>query len=94
MDQLCKIFSEFKLTKILINKEELTLAGIKQYYILVENKEWKYETLCELYDIIITSQSIIYTNYKKELNILYKKLINSICFGVLSSKIMSPEVNA
>ncbi|CAL8319011.1 unnamed protein product [Arctogadus glacialis] len=34
--------------RILVKKEELTLEGIKQFYINVEREEWKLETLCIL----------------------------------------------
>ena len=47
---------------ILIEKENLTLDGIKQFYINVENELWKFETFCDLYDIISVSQTIVYVN--------------------------------
>ena len=34
---------------ILVKNEELTLDGIKQYYIAIEKEEWKFDTLLELY---------------------------------------------
>jgi superfamily II DNA/RNA helicase len=36
--------------KILIKNEELTLEGIKQYYIPIEKEEWRFEALLDLYD--------------------------------------------
>lgn len=36
--------------RILVKKEELTLEGIKQFYINVEREEWELETLCDLYE--------------------------------------------
>ena len=36
--------------RILVEKEELTLEGIRQFYISVEREEWKLDTLCDLYD--------------------------------------------
>lgn len=33
--------------RILIKKEELTLEGIRQFYIMVEREDWKFDTLCE-----------------------------------------------
>ena len=35
--------------KILVKNEELTLKGIKQYYIPIENEEWKMEVLLYLW---------------------------------------------
>jgi len=35
--------------KILVKNEELTLEGIKQYYIAIEKEEWKMDVLIDLY---------------------------------------------
>merc|ERR1719424_1269046 len=32
--------------RILVTKDELTLEGIRQFYIAIENEEWKFDTLC------------------------------------------------
>ena len=34
--------------RILVKRDELTLEGIKQFYIAVEREEWKLDTLCDL----------------------------------------------
>jgi len=34
--------------QILIKKEELTLEGIRQFYIGIDKEEWKFDTLCDL----------------------------------------------
>ena len=52
--------------QILLNSEELTLEGIKQYYIALEQEKWKLDTLCDLYETISISQSIIYCNTKNK----------------------------
>jgi len=51
---------------ILIQKEYLTLDGIKQFYINVETELWKFETFCDLFDIISVSQTIVYINTIKK----------------------------
>lgn len=38
--------------KILVKRDELTLEGIKQFFVAVEKEEWKYDTLCDLYDTL------------------------------------------
>lgn len=38
--------------RILVKREELTLEGIKQFYVNVEREEWKLDTLCELYETV------------------------------------------
>ena len=59
---------------ILIKKEELTLEGIKQFYIDCEKNEYKFETLCDLYSLISVSQTIIYCNHYQSVEQLTKKL--------------------
>lgn len=60
--------------KILVKNDELTLEGIKQFYINVERMEYKFDTLCDLYGMISVSQSIIYCNSKKLVDELSFKL--------------------
>ena len=62
--------------KILVKTEELTLEGIKQFYINVERNEYKFDVLCDLYGLISVSQSIIYCNSKKMVNELSYNLTN------------------
>merc|ERR1719219_1538070 len=38
--------------RILVKKEELTLEGIRQFYVSVEREEWKLDTLCDLYETL------------------------------------------
>jgi translation initiation factor 4A len=51
--------------KILVHAEQLTLEGICQYYIALEDDEGKFETLQDLFKTISMSQSIIYCNNVK-----------------------------
>ena len=62
--------------KILVKTEELTLEGIKQFYIDIEKNDFKYETLCDIYANISISQSIIYCNSIKIVDIISNKLNN------------------
>jgi len=59
---------------ILVNKEELTLEGIQQFYIQLEQYRWKMDVLLDLYETISITQCIIYVNSKNILNNLYTKL--------------------
>ena len=52
--------------KILVKNEELTLEGIKQFYIAIEKEEWKLETLMDLYQTITVTQAIIYCNTRRK----------------------------
>ena len=49
--------------KILVKDEELNLEGIKQYYVYLGNEEqYKFDTLCDLYDRISIGQAMVYCN--------------------------------
>jgi len=51
--------------RILVKKEDLTLEGIKQYYIPIDKEEWKMEILMDLYANLDINQALIYCNTKK-----------------------------
>ena len=53
--------------KILVQKENLTLDGIIQFYINVKHSDWKFDTLIDIYETINVSQCIIYINSKNRL---------------------------
>ena len=59
---------------ILLKKEELTLEGIKQYYIDCHKNEYKFDTLCDLFSLISISQTIIYCNHYQSVDTLSKRL--------------------
>jgi translation initiation factor 4A len=48
--------------QILVKSDAITLEGIKQYYVAIENDNQKYETLKDLFEHISVSQCIIYCN--------------------------------
>ena len=60
--------------KILVKKEELTLDGIKQYYVAVEKEDYKLATLCDLYESLTITQAIIYCNTRRKVNWLTDKM--------------------
>ena len=62
--------------KILVKNEQLTLEGIRQYYVALDNDETKYETLKDIYSCLTVSQSIIYCNSVKRVNDLYIAMNN------------------
>lgn len=62
--------------KILVQKEQLTLEGIIQYYVNLKQSDWKYDVLKDLYDTINISQCIIYINSKNRLMEIYRSLTN------------------
>ena len=42
--------------RILVNKDELTLEGIRQFYVYVEKEDWKMDTLCDIYETLTITQ--------------------------------------
>lgn len=59
--------------RILVKKEELTLEGIKQFYIAVEEK-YKIETLCDLYETVTITQAVIFCNTKRRVEQLTEQM--------------------
>ena len=55
--------------KILVKNEEVTLRGIKQYYVTLK-KEWKIDTLLTLYRGLDIAQAIIFCNSITQVNTL------------------------
>uniref|UniRef100_A0A2K6LZ21 RNA helicase n=1 Tax=Rhinopithecus bieti TaxID=61621 RepID=A0A2K6LZ21_RHIBE len=56
--------------RILVKKEELTLEGIRQFYI----NEWKLDTLCDLYETLTITQAVIFINTRRKVDWLTEKM--------------------
>jgi translation initiation factor 4A len=61
-------------TKILLPTEEVTLDGIKQFYVQLEKEDWKLPVLLDLYQHITVNQAIIYVNKRQKAEWLAKQL--------------------
>lgn len=60
--------------QILVKKEELTLEGIKQFFVNVKQEQWKLGTLCDLYDTLSITQSVIFCNTRRKVDQLTKEM--------------------
>mmetsp|Transcript_95156 Transcript_95156/g.198951 ORF Transcript_95156/g.198951 Transcript_95156/m.198951 type:complete len:392 (+) Transcript_95156:123-1298(+) len=60
--------------RILVKKDELTLEGIRQFYVAIEKEEWKLDTLCDLYETLTITQAIIYCNTRRRVDFLAEQL--------------------
>ncbi|PWN89484.1 putative TIF2-translation initiation factor eIF4A [Acaromyces ingoldii] len=60
--------------RILVKRDELTLEGIKQFYIGVDKEEWKLDTLCDLYETVTITQAVIFCNTRRKVDWLTDKL--------------------
>ncbi|KAF7314372.1 hypothetical protein MKEN_00909900 [Mycena kentingensis (nom. inval.)] len=62
--------------RILVKRDELTLEGIKQFYIAVEKEEWKLDTLCDLYETITITQACIFCNTRRKVDMLTEQMLS------------------
>jgi len=60
--------------RILVKRDELTLDEIKQFFVAVEEDEYKFETLCDLYDNLTITQAVIFCNTRARVELLAKKM--------------------
>lgn len=60
--------------RILVKKEELTLEGIRQFYVGVQQEDWKLETLCDLYKTLTITQCVIFCKSKQKVEWLAKAM--------------------
>jgi len=75
-DEVLEVTSRFMRDpiRILVKKEELTLEGIRQFYISVEREEWKLDTLCDLYETLTITQAVIFSNTRRKVDWLTEKM--------------------
>ena len=60
--------------RILVKRDELTLEGIKQFFVAVDKEEWKFDTLCDLYDTLTITQAVIFCNTRRKVEWLADKM--------------------
>lgn len=63
--------------KILIKRDEITLDGIKQFFIPVEKEQWKYDTLKDIYDSFTITQAVIFRNTRDDVESLASQMKKS-----------------
>lgn len=64
-------------TTILVKKDELTLEGIKQFYIDVAEEKYKIVTLCDIYETITVSQAVIFCNTRSSCEAVRHALVEN-----------------
>jgi len=60
--------------RILVKRDELTLEGIKQFFVAVQKEDWKFDTLCDLYETLTITQAVVFCNTKRKVEWLATKL--------------------
>uniref|UniRef100_A0A2K6M4G4 RNA helicase n=2 Tax=Rhinopithecus TaxID=542827 RepID=A0A2K6M4G4_RHIBE len=75
-DEIYEIFQKLNTMtkKFMRDPEELTLEGIKQFYINVEREEWNLDTLCDLYETLTIMQAVIFLNMRRKVDWLTEKM--------------------
>ena len=48
--------------------------SLKQFFVAVEKEEWKFDTLCDLYDTLTVTQAVIFVNARKKVDWLSAKM--------------------
>jgi superfamily II DNA/RNA helicase len=77
---------------IRVKHEDLTLEGIKQFYVNVDREEYKLETFIELFQKISVGQSIVFVNTKRRADWLQNKLEeNNFTISVIHSDLEQRE---
>lgn len=63
-DQILEITTLFMIEpiKILVQTDKVQVDAILQFYVKLKNDEWKFATLCDFYEKINKTQSIIFVN--------------------------------
>ena len=62
--------------KVLVKSEQLTLEGIKQYYVSLENDDDKFNCLKDIFESVSIAQCIIYCNSVRRVQDLYEAMKN------------------
>uniref|UniRef100_T1IKN4 RNA helicase n=1 Tax=Strigamia maritima TaxID=126957 RepID=T1IKN4_STRMM len=60
--------------RILVKRDELTLDGIRQFFVSVEREDWKFDTLTDLYDTVTITQAVVFCNTKRKVDWLTEKM--------------------
>lgn len=80
--------------RIIVKNEELTLEGIRQFYINAEREAQKFDIFCDIYDTISITQSMVYVNTKRKADLLKENLERmNFTISVIHSGLTQTERN-
>ena len=80
--------------RVLIPRDELTLEGIKQFYVTAAKEEHKYGLICSMFETISVTQCIIYCNRASKVESLTRELVdNNFCVSCLYGQMEQEERN-
>lgn len=91
MESLFSVLLNENYVSIFVKNEELTLEGISQYYVCL-NESDKFQTLIELYKVFSVGQAIVYCNKKYRADELQKFLTeHNYTLAILHGDMMQKE---
>jgi translation initiation factor 4A len=77
---------------LLIKAENVTLDGISQFYLGIEQETWKVATLFDLYDRLKINQTIIFVNSKRKAEVLKEQLeANNFVISIIHANLTQTE---
>lgn len=78
--------------RILVKKEQLTLEGIKQFFVAVERDEFKVDTLIDLYEHLSVAQAVIFCNTRRRADMLAEAMSkNDFTVSCLHGELLPDE---
>jgi len=78
--------------RILVKRDEITLEGIKQFFVSVEKEEWKFDTLTDLYDTLTITQAVIFCNTRRKVEWLTDKMRKAnFTVAAMHGEMLQPE---
>ncbi|KAJ8595714.1 DEAD-domain-containing protein [Rhizopogon salebrosus TDB-379] len=81
--------------RILVKGDELTLEGIKQFFVAVEKEDRKFDTLCGLYDTLTITQAVIFCNTRRKVDWLTEKMrVANFTVSSMHGKMVQKERDA
>ncbi len=81
-----------KPVKILVKDEEISVEGIKNYWVNVEKEDWKYDNLVDIYKKVSVCQAVIFVNSVEKAIQLSTALTSAgHSVGVIHSKLEDSE---
>ena len=75
--------------KIELKKEELSLEGIKQFYMDCKDEEAKYDILVQIYSLLTVGQSIIFTKVRLQIVVIALCQPDHYCSSIVAPRTAS-----
>ncbi|KAF9272337.1 translation initiation factor eIF4A, partial [Linnemannia elongata] len=57
-----------RVVKIFVRKVPINLLHVRHFYLDVDREDWKFETICDLYDILVGQQMVVFCNTREKLD--------------------------